>query len=64
MQTNSINQSIPLPTCSITTATLSLLVSLLTGSLLTTNQLVFLLIPLPHFGVSQVLLVLPLPGAV
>jgi hypothetical protein len=43
---------------------LLLLASLLTSQIPTTDQLVLLFVPLPHFGVSQVLLVLSLPGTV
>jgi hypothetical protein len=42
-----------------------LLLSRLAGSLIpTADRFILLLVPLPHFGVSQVLLVLPLPGSV
>lgn len=54
-----IDQSFRLPAH----ATLRLLFRLL-ASLLTAHQLVLLLVPPPHLGISQVLLVLPLPGAV
>jgi hypothetical protein len=61
---NPLNKSLLLPAHD-NTGVLGLLLSRLAGSPIpTADRFVLLLVPLPHFCVSQVLLVLPLPGSV